>query len=150
MTRGVVALSSSTIAFDPPTTIGRWHLDLEAGLKQAGLAWTMLRPGNFATNSLRWVPTIRAMRRSSRLTVTRARRHATSPPSPSSRSRTRATRQDVQADGPALMTAREQVEVLARALGRSLELVEVPEDGAREPGWSPRACRSGWRTRSSS
>lgn len=35
---------------------------LENAVKQSGLEWTMLRPGNFATNAFQWAETVRAQR----------------------------------------------------------------------------------------
>jgi uncharacterized protein YbjT (DUF2867 family) len=55
----VVLLSSSTILTDPIVTIGRWHLAAEEEVETAGVAWTMLRPGNFASNTLRWAPMVK-------------------------------------------------------------------------------------------
>jgi uncharacterized protein YbjT (DUF2867 family) len=44
----------------PAITFARWHNASELKLKASGLAWTMLRPGNFMTNALGWAPTIKA------------------------------------------------------------------------------------------
>ncbi len=44
----------------PAITFARWHHAAEEKLKASGLAWTMLRPGNFMTNALGWAPTIKA------------------------------------------------------------------------------------------
>lgn len=44
----------------PAITFARWHNEAEQKLKASGLAWTMLRPGNFMTNALGWAPTIKA------------------------------------------------------------------------------------------
>ena len=38
----------------PAITFARWHNAAEQKLKASGLAWTMLRPGNFMTNALGW------------------------------------------------------------------------------------------------
>ena len=55
--RHVVLNSSSTVLFEPPVKIGQWHATAEAKLEASGLQWTMLRPGNFDSNALRWAPT---------------------------------------------------------------------------------------------
>ena len=52
--------SSGTIDIDPPTVLGNWRRELEHALSASGVACTFLRPGNFASNALRWAPTIRA------------------------------------------------------------------------------------------
>lgn len=133
--RHVVFLSSGTILMQPPTKIGNWHLAGEEALKATGLAFTMLRPGNFNTNTLRWAGTIRAQGK-------------VFSPHPESRSAP-IDQRDIAAvaaaaltgsghegktyvlTGPEALTARRQVEVLAATIGRPIELVEVPEAGAR-------------------
>ena len=57
--RHVVLLSSYTVATHPATAIGRWHHAAERALEATALPWTMLRPGNFASNTLRWAATIK-------------------------------------------------------------------------------------------
>ncbi|WP_133850138.1 NAD(P)H-binding protein [Labedaea rhizosphaerae] len=52
----VVFLSSQGVA------TGRHPSHLEAAVKSSGLAWTILRPGNFASNALQWAATVRAER----------------------------------------------------------------------------------------
>jgi (4-alkanoyl-5-oxo-2,5-dihydrofuran-3-yl)methyl phosphate reductase len=59
-TRHLVLISSGTIEIKPPGIIARWHLEAEQVLKASGLAWTVLRPGNFSSNALRWAGPIRA------------------------------------------------------------------------------------------
>ena len=44
----------------PAITFARWHHASEQKLRASGLAWTMLRPGNFMTNTLGWASTIKA------------------------------------------------------------------------------------------
>ena len=44
----------------PRFSFARWHGESEEYLMDSGLAWTMLRPVNFTTNSLGWADTIRA------------------------------------------------------------------------------------------
>jgi len=130
-----VFVSSGTTLMRPPTAIGGWHLAAEEALRATGMAWTFLRPGNFASNTLRWAPTIKA----------KGAVYATG----SGRSTAPIDPRDIAAvavealtsegheeeahllTGPEPMTAREQVETIGRALGRPLELVDVPRDAAR-------------------
>ena len=131
----VVAISSGTIAMDPPTTIGRWHAELEADVRATGIAWTFVRPGNFASNALRWAGTIRG-----KSTVFAAKPDGASAPidpydiaavafaalvNDGHAGKTYAVM------GPARMTAREQVAVIAEVIGRPLSLVEVSPEQAR-------------------
>lgn len=55
----VVKLSVIT-ADQPALTFARWHAQSEQHLMASGMAWTMLRPGNFMTNSLGWAATIKS------------------------------------------------------------------------------------------
>jgi uncharacterized protein YbjT (DUF2867 family) len=47
---------------DAPTRLGGWHQPGEAAARASGLAWTILRPTTFASNSLQWAGAIRAGR----------------------------------------------------------------------------------------
>src|SRR5689334_10241200 len=58
--RHIVKLSADAIGFEPEIAIGRWHRESEEKLKASGIAWTMLWPGNFASNALRWAGPIKA------------------------------------------------------------------------------------------
>lgn len=55
----VVMLSSIAAAY-PGNPIGDHHLAAENPLRESGLAFTVLRPGLFAANSLAWAESIRA------------------------------------------------------------------------------------------
>lgn len=131
----VVLNSSGTIDIGRPTRLGAWHLEAEEALKDAGLAWTMLRPGNFATNTLRWAATIRAQG-----AVFAPGESAWNVPidprdigavaaqalmDPAHRNRTYLL------TGPAAMTVHEQVDTIGRAIGKVIRVVEVPEARAR-------------------
>jgi uncharacterized protein YbjT (DUF2867 family) len=131
----VVAISSGTIAMQPPTTIGRWHAELEARVRATGIAWTFVRPGNFASNALRWAGTIRG-----KSTVFAAKPDGASAPiDPYDIAAVAyaALVQDGHAgktytvQGPEQMTARDQVAAIAEAIGRPLNVVEVPPEQAR-------------------
>jgi uncharacterized protein YbjT (DUF2867 family) len=60
--RHVVLLSSlSATAPDPDDNpIGRRHIVVERALEASGMAWTFVRPGAFAVNTLQWAESIRA------------------------------------------------------------------------------------------
>ena len=132
----VVAISSGTIHIQPQVAIGRWHLALEQAIEASGVGWTFLRPGNFASNALRWAPMIRA-----RGTVFAARPDAPSAPidpfdiaavaaaallGPGHEGKTYTL------DGPAEMSARDQVAVIGEAIGKPLTVVEVSPEQARD------------------
>ncbi len=54
--RRVVLLSSQGVG------TGRHPSNLEDAVRQSGLGWTMLRPGNFDSNALQWAETVRTRR----------------------------------------------------------------------------------------
>jgi uncharacterized protein YbjT (DUF2867 family) len=132
----VVAVSSGTIAMQPPVAIGRWHLELEERLKSSGLACTFLRPGNFASNTLRWAHTIRTQG-----AVYAPHGSGTSTPidprdiaAVAFHVLTRSGHEGktYTLTGPDPLTPQEQVERIAKAIGKPLRFVEVPEEGARQ------------------
>ncbi|GAC1351585.1 MAG: SDR family oxidoreductase [Polyangiales bacterium] len=50
----------SVIGADRPEfTFSKWHAKGEKHLMDSGIAWTMLRPGNFHSNALGWASTIK-------------------------------------------------------------------------------------------
>ncbi|HZS01798.1 MAG TPA: NAD(P)H-binding protein [Chloroflexota bacterium] len=60
--RRAIVLSSAAIQRAAPrdNPIVAKHDAVEQAVRTAGLAWTMLRPDTFATNTLAWAPSIRA------------------------------------------------------------------------------------------
>ncbi|MFE0020959.1 NAD(P)H-binding protein [Amycolatopsis sp. NPDC059021] len=44
---------------DPDHWIARWHRSVEDTIARSGLAWTFVRPGAFAANSLQWAQSIK-------------------------------------------------------------------------------------------
>ena len=130
-----VFISSGTIGISPPTVIGGWHLEGERLLKATKMSWTMLRPGNFASNSLRWAGQIKgqgsvfaahANHQSAVIDprdIAAVAAKALSSPGHENKTYT--------LTGPTPMTAAEQVQLLAAALNKPIKLVEVPAAGAR-------------------
>lgn len=129
----VVLNSSSTVLFDPPVQIGSWHADAEAKLEASGLAWTMLRPGNFASNCLRWAPMIKSQQ-----SVFAPSGGESAPIDPRDiasvavKALTGAGHEGKKyvLTGEEKMTAAGQVEILGKLLGKPLRFVPVPEQGA--------------------
>jgi uncharacterized protein YbjT (DUF2867 family) len=59
--RRIVLLSSSAVpGGDVGNAVARYHIESEAAVKESGLAWTMLQPNSFMTNTLQWVPQLQA------------------------------------------------------------------------------------------
>jgi uncharacterized protein YbjT (DUF2867 family) len=56
----VVLLSSLAVETRPANAISLRHHRAENAVRDAGIPWTFLRPGQFASNTLQWAPEIRA------------------------------------------------------------------------------------------
>jgi uncharacterized protein YbjT (DUF2867 family) len=132
--RHVVMVSSGTIAIQPEVTIGRWHREAEEVIQASGLAWTFLRPGNFASNALRWAGMIRAQG-----AVFAPAGGQTAPIDPRDIADVAVKAltggghegKTYSLTGPTLMTAAEQVAAIGAALEKELRFVSVPMEGAR-------------------
>ena len=131
----VVALSSGTVNFEVSTAIGRWHLEMEEKLKATKLLWTMLRPGNFASNTVRWAHMIRTQ--GSVFAPMGDGKSAPIDPRDIAAVAFHALTEEGH-DGKAYtltgslpVSTREQVATLAKLLGKEIRFVEVPEAGAR-------------------
>ncbi|MFC9127443.1 NAD(P)H-binding protein [Streptomyces sp. NPDC057099] len=133
----VVLVSSITVQTHPHLPAAGENLAVERLLKDSGMAWTILRPTQFASNTLWWAGSIRAEG------VVRAPYADVGLPAvhpadiaavarvalihPGHRGRTYAL------TGPARVTVRQQVAAVAAALGRTVTLVEIsPEEAHRE------------------
>jgi uncharacterized protein YbjT (DUF2867 family) len=132
--RHVVKLS--TIGASSSVPIGRRHLEREEWIRASGMAWTFLRPGYFMSNTLRWAPSIRAEGRvvapaadgrmapiAERDIAEIARRSLLEPGHEG---------ETYELTGAELTTARAQVAVLARVLGRPLACVDADLETALE------------------
>lgn len=132
----LAVLSSSAVTQPGENMISVMHRTVEDAVRRSGLAATYVRPGGFATNTLRWAPTVRAEG------VVRA-------PYPEAAMdsiheadiaavATAALLDDghvgaeYQLTGPASITQAEQVEAIAAATGRPVRLEELTPERARE------------------
>lgn len=52
--------SSAVPGDDLDNAVARYHILAERTVRESGLAWTMLQPNSFMTNTLQWVPQLRA------------------------------------------------------------------------------------------
>ncbi|MGI5425015.1 NAD(P)H-binding protein [Streptomyces sp. CA-179760] len=133
----VVLVSSITVQTHPHLPAAGEKLAVERSLKDSGMAWTILRPTQFASNTLWWAQSIRAEG------VVRAPYADVGLPAvhpadiaavarvaltePGHRGRTYAL------TGPVRVTVRQQVAAVAAALGRAVTLVEIsPEEAHRQ------------------
>ncbi|MFG2144850.1 NAD(P)H-binding protein [Streptomyces sp. NPDC048696] len=135
--RHLVKLSALAVA-DPDATdlITRRQRENETAVRESGLAWTLLRPRAFMTNTLSWAPSVRAEG------VVRAlygdAPNATVDPRDIAEVAVRVLSEPEAHEGaryalsgPAAVTAVEQTERLSEALGRPLKFEELGRERAR-------------------
>lgn len=123
-------------AGEPTHAIDQWHYAKEQILQNAGLAWTMLRPGQFMSNALQWAGSVKAQgaiyfpggegkvapidpRDIAAVAVV-----ALTQPGHEGKA--------YQMTGPELLTVGEQVQTLARVLDKPLQYIDVPPAVADE------------------
>ncbi|MBU8894025.1 NAD(P)H-binding protein [Corallococcus sp. M34] len=135
--RRVVFMSSINVLGDPVPAMGRWHHAREQLVRDAGLPATILRPGGFMTNAFEWAPSIREA--GFVFDPIGPGRYALIDPADVAAVAARVLTEDGH-DGQAyvltgdeVLTVAEQVRILARALGRDIEVREAasPEDAVR-------------------
>ena len=134
--RRVVKLSAFGAGDTGSARVGAWHRPGEQAVQESGLAWTLLRPSAFASNTLGWAQRIRAgepvpnTMLDGTLGVVDPRDVAAV-----------AVEALVSAGhegrvhtltGPELLSVPEQAARLGRLLGRPVTTVEVPLEAARE------------------
>ncbi|MFI9587610.1 NAD(P)H-binding protein [Streptomyces sp. NPDC052236] len=131
----VVLVSSITVQTHPHLVPAAENLAVEQLLKESGMAWTILRPTQFASNALMWAASIREHE------IVRAPYADTALPTihpadiasvarvaltePGHQGRTYAL------TGPEPVTARQQVEAIAAALGREVPFAEISREQAQ-------------------
>lgn len=135
--RHVVLLSSYAVLGDPPPAMGHWHRERERMIRDSGIPATILRPCGFMTNAFDWLPTIQAG--GYVLDPVGPGRAAPIDPADIAAVAARVLTEDGHEGeeylltGEETLTVAEQVAVLAKAIGRDLEIREVstPEDAVR-------------------
>jgi uncharacterized protein YbjT (DUF2867 family) len=125
----VVLLSSQGVG------TGRHPRNLEDAVTESGLDWTILRPGNFASNAFQWAESIRTQR-----TMAAPYADVALPAvDPQDIAEVAATvlREPSHAGavytltGPAPISPRQQAEVIEAAVGEPIQFVELSRDEAR-------------------
>ena len=132
----LVKLSTTGVHFGQNDPITRAHAEAEQAVREAGPAWTILRPGAFMDNRFAWLGSIRDEN-----TVyvpegdpASALVHVRDIAAVATLALTTSGHEGATYEltgGEALTTAR-QVAILAEAIGRPIEFVEEPETAARE------------------
>lgn len=134
--RRVVLLSSQTNGTRPDALSHVRLREFEAAVRSSGLAWTILRPGGFASNAYAWSETVRTRR-----TVFAPFAHVALPvvdPADIAEVAAVVLRDEGHAGqtyvltGPAAVTPRQQAAALSAALGEQVDFVELTREQARE------------------
>lgn len=115
---------------------GTWHMPGEQAVRESGVAWTILRPTSFASNTLSWAESVRGGQPVPNLTGDGAQ--GVIDPRDVSAVAVEALVSDAHSGkvytltGPAALTVADQAAVIASTLGKVVETVDVPLEQARE------------------
>ncbi|MBF5045784.1 SDR family oxidoreductase [Aggregicoccus sp. 17bor-14] len=127
----------SVIGADQPELVfSKWHAEMERAVRDSGAAWTFLRPGNFMSNALFWVQSIKDQ--GAIYEPTGQGRYASIDPADIGAVAVKALTQkghEGQAytmTGPESLSVGQVAEKLSRALGKPVKHVDVPPEAARE------------------
>jgi uncharacterized protein YbjT (DUF2867 family) len=133
----VVLLSSSAApGGDLTNAVARYHILSERAVRESGLAWTFLQPNSLMSNTLRWLPQLRAgdvihdafgdvavaMIDPADLAAVAVKALATKD----------LERQSLRLSGPEAIYPADRVRILGAALGRDLRFEPWSNDKARE------------------
>jgi uncharacterized protein YbjT (DUF2867 family) len=131
----IVMLTSMSAAERGDNPLARAHQHAESAIAGSGIAWTFLRPTNFASNSLAWAPAIRA---GETVRAPFARfRSAVIDPGDIARVAVTALRSPEHdgkiypLTGPDPLSITDQIRIIGEALGREIGFAEQSEDEAR-------------------
>ncbi|MFD8386242.1 SDR family oxidoreductase [Streptomyces sp. NPDC059679] len=125
----VVLVSSITVQTHPHLGPAKENLAVERLLQGSGMAWTILRPTRFASNALWWADAIRT-HEPVRLPYADVGLPAVHPADIAAVARVALTEpghhgRTYALTGPERVTARQQVEAIAAALGREVPFAEI-------------------------
>ncbi|MFE4972436.1 SDR family oxidoreductase [Kitasatospora sp. NPDC056651] len=130
----VVLVSSIAVQTHPHLGPARENAAVERLLRDSGMAWTVLRPTQFASNALWWAATIRE-RRTVRVPYPDTGLPTIHPADIAAVARVALTEPGHQGrtyplTGPERVTARQQLEAVASALGREVAVAEAGREEA--------------------
>lgn len=134
----VVLLSSGAV--DAPSDDDNWisqmHRQAEKPLKESGLTWTFIRPGMFASNALWWAQSIKE---EGKVRVPYPDSvvnpiHEADMAAVAMAALTTSDHENsaIYLDGPKPLTQRRQIELIAQACGREIEVEELPREVAEK------------------
>ncbi len=132
----VVLVSSITVQTHPHLGPARENMAVERLLRDSGMAWTVLRPTQFASNALWWAASIRE-RQTVRVPYADTGLPTIHPADIAAVARVALTESGHQGQayaltGPERVTARQQVEAIAAVLGREVPCAEISREEAHQ------------------
>jgi len=118
------------------SSIGEWHQPGEAALARSELRWTVLRPSSFASNALRWAGPIRAGKPVP-IATGDGKQGVIDPRDIAEAAVAALLSRELHGkciplSGPELLSSPEQVEILARLLGRPVPVAHVTLEAVRD------------------
>ncbi|MGI5240662.1 NAD(P)H-binding protein [Dactylosporangium sp. CA-139066] len=135
--RHIVYLSSYAVIGDPMPAMGRWHHEREQLIRASGIPATFLRPCGFMTNAFDWLPTLRE----AGYVLDPIGPGRAAPIDPADIAAVAAVTltedghqgKEYLLTGGEVFTVAEQVQILAKALGRDIEIrtVATPAEAVR-------------------
>jgi uncharacterized protein YbjT (DUF2867 family) len=135
--RHIVHLSSYAVIGDPIPAMGRWHHEREQLIRASGIPATFLRPCGFMTNAFDWLPTLRE----AGYVLDPIGPGRAAPIDPADVAAVAAVTltedghqgREYLLTGGEVFTVTEQVQILAKALGRDIEIrtVATPAEAVR-------------------
>lgn len=133
----IVYLSSYAVIGDPMPAMGRWHHERERLIRASGIPATLLRPCGFMTNAFDWLPTLRE----AGYVLDPIGPGRAAPIDPADIAAVAAVTltedghqgKEYLLTGGEVLTVAEQVQILAKALGRDIEIrtVATPAEAVR-------------------
>jgi uncharacterized protein YbjT (DUF2867 family) len=128
----IVLLSSIAAAMPDPESsrLAMRHVTVERAIAASGLAWTFLRPGAFATNTLAWAPAVReGVIRLPYADAQTAPIHEADIADAAVSAFTDERHRDraYEMTGPESLTLRRQVRLLAEAVNHAVRVEDIPE-----------------------
>lgn len=133
--RIVLQSSSAVPGGDLGNAVARYHILSEQAVRRSGLVWTMLQPNSFMSNTLQWLPQLRAgdLVRAPFADVPVATIDPYDVAAVSARALTEAGHagRSYRLSGPESLRPADRVAVLARALGRELRFQAQSDAEAR-------------------
>jgi uncharacterized protein YbjT (DUF2867 family) len=131
----IVMISSGIVSSNPKNPIGALHREVELLIEESGVPWTVLRPGGFMSNTIRfWGDTIKSQGKV--FNPTGDGKFA--PISPSDIAAVAAVALTTNGHqgkifdltGPELLSNPDQVRILSKVIGKPIECVDIPVEAA--------------------